>query len=84
MSSSASATSMACLLYTSVPDMTYSMWYSDNIGIKFIIDDSLALGSVWETEIQLENGVAEIIAIYPTEAAMEIGPVSYTHLSVRS
>ena len=56
-----------------VPDMTYSMWYSDNIGIKFIIDDSLALGSVWETEIQLENGVAEIIAIYPTEAAMEIG-----------
>lgn len=56
-----------------VPDMTYSMWYSDNIGIKFIIDNSLALGSVWETEIQLENGVAEIIAIYPTEAAMEIG-----------
>lgn len=56
-----------------VPDITYSMWYSENIGIKFIIDDSLAIGSVWETEIQLENGVAEIIAIYPTEAAMEVG-----------
>lgn len=56
-----------------VPDITYSMWYSENIGVKFIIDDSLAIGSVWETEIQLENGVAEIIAIYPTEAAMEVG-----------
>ena len=56
-----------------VPDTTYSMWYSENIGIKVIIDDSLALGSVWETEIQLENGVAEVIAIYPTEAAMEAG-----------
>ena len=55
------------------PDITYSMWYSDNLGIKFIIDDSLAQGSVWETEIQLANGVAEVIAIYPTEAARDAG-----------
>ena len=56
-----------------VPDTTYSMWYSENIGIKIIIDDSMALGSVWETEIELANGTAEIIAIYPTEAAKEAG-----------
>lgn len=64
---------LQCFRCNGVPDITYSMWYSENIGIKFIIDDSLAIGSVWETEIQLENGVAEIIAIYPTEAAMEVG-----------
>lgn len=56
-----------------VPDTTYSMWYSDNVGIKIIIDDSIALGSVWETEIQLENGVAKVIVIYPTQAAMDAG-----------
>lgn len=56
-----------------IPDMTYSMWYSENLGLKIIIDDSLAQGSVWETSIQLTNGVAEVIAIYPTEAAMEAG-----------
>lgn len=56
-----------------IPDITYSMWYSENIGIKIIIDDSIALGSVWETEIPLTNGVARVIAIYPTEAAKEAG-----------
>ena len=25
------------------PDITYSMWYSDIVGLKFIIDDSVAL-----------------------------------------
>ena len=55
------------------PDITYSMWYSDNVGIKIIIDDSIAQGSVWETEIPLTNGVAEVIVIYPTEAAKEAG-----------
>ena len=55
------------------PDITYSMWYSESIGIKIIIDNSIALGSVWETEIQLADGVAQIIAIYPTEAAKEAG-----------
>ena len=55
------------------PDTTYSMWYSENVGLKIIIDDSIALGSVWETEIALEDSVAEVIAIYPTEAAMEAG-----------
>lgn len=56
-----------------IPDMTYSMWYSENIGIKFIIDNSLAQGSVWETSLQLENDTAEVIAVYPTEAAMDAG-----------
>ena len=56
-----------------IPDTTYSMWYSENIGIKIIIDDAIALGSVWETEIQLEDSVAEVIVIYPTEAAKEAG-----------
>lgn len=28
---------------------------------------------MWETEIALENGVAEMIVIYPTEAAKEAG-----------
>lgn len=55
------------------PDITYSMWYSESIGIKFIIDNSLALGSVWETEVPLGNIVAESLVIYPTEAAMEAG-----------
>lgn len=55
------------------PETTYGMWYSDNIGIKLILDNSLALGSVWETELQLSDGVAEVISIYPTEAAMEAG-----------
>ncbi len=56
-----------------IPDMTYSMWYSENIGIKFIIDNSLAQGSVWETSLQLENDTAEVIAVYPTEAAVDAG-----------
>ena len=56
-----------------IPDMTYSMWYSENMGIKFIIDNSLAQGSVWETSLQLENDTAEVIAVYPTEAAMDAG-----------
>ena len=55
------------------PDITYGMWYSENIGIKIIIDNSIAQGSVWETEIPLEDGVAEVIVIYPTEAAREVG-----------
>ena len=56
-----------------VPDTTYSMWYSENIGIKIIIDDAAAQGSVWETEIPLADGVAEVLVVYPTEAAMEAG-----------
>ena len=56
-----------------VPDTTYSLWYSETIGIKFIIDDALALGSVWELEIELNSGTAQAIAIYPTEAAKEAG-----------
>ena len=55
------------------PDTTYGMWYSDTIGMKFIIDDALALGSVWELEIELNSGTAHAIAIYPTEAAKEAG-----------
>lgn len=55
------------------PDTTYSMWYSETIGLKIIIDDSLALGSVWETEIPLRTDTAEVIVIYPTEAAREAG-----------
>ena len=55
------------------PDITYSMWYSETIGIKFIIDDSVAQGSVWETEIPLSTGVAQVIVIYPTQAAKEAG-----------
>lgn len=56
-----------------IPEMTYSMWYSENLGLKIIIDNSLALGSVWETSIQVTNGVAEVMAVYPTEAAMDAG-----------
>ena len=56
------------------PETTYSMWYSENIGLKFIIDNSVALGSVWETDLSMMGDSAvELIAIYPTEAAQEAG-----------
>ncbi len=59
-----------------VPDTTYSMWYSETIGLKIIIDDSIAQGSVWETEVSVPGGVTEVVMIYPTQAAQEAGPAN--------